>query len=72
MAEKHLKTLGNLATNKGHAGLFACIQDLAMNGLRPERFDQSEQTIPNRQDVTQFLASWCLLAGLSQEECTAG
>jgi len=55
---------------RNDAEIFACIHDLVTNGLSKERFGQGEMP-PNRQDVTQFLASWSLLAGLSQEQCSA-
>jgi hypothetical protein len=69
MAEKHLTTLSRLASNRGLSEIHQCIADLAVNGLRPERFSADENH-PDRQEVTQYLASWCRTIGLSQEECT--
>jgi hypothetical protein len=69
MAEKHLKALSRLAQNRSRGEIHKCIEDLAGNGLRPERFSADEDR-PNRQEVTQYLASWCRMVGLSQEECT--
>lgn len=69
MAEKHLKTLSRLTQNCGLSENHKCIEDLVVNGLRPERFS-TDENCPNLQKVTQFLASWCRMVGLSQEQCT--
>lgn len=68
MAEKHLKTLRRLTQHYGLGEIHQCIEDLVANGLRPERFSAGEDR-PNRQEVTQYLASWCRMVGLSQEAC---
>ncbi len=69
MAEKHLKLLSRLTQNHDLSEIHQCIEDLVVNGLRPERFSVGENH-PNRQEITQYLASWCRMVGLSQEECT--
>jgi L-rhamnose mutarotase len=69
MSEKHLNILSRLMQGHGLGEIHKCIEDLVANGLCPERFSENE-TRPDRQDVTQYLASWCRRVGLSQEECT--
>ncbi len=48
--------------------LHPCIRDLVVNGLQLSRMLPSVNT-PNRQSVTQYLAAWCLSAGLSEVVC---
>jgi hypothetical protein len=63
--------LGKLRALFGDPGgdvIYPCIQDLVQNGLPVARFSPADR-IPTRQDVTQYLASWCRHAGLSQEDC---
>jgi len=63
--------LGRLRTLFWESGgnvIYPCIQDLVENGLTVARFSPADR-IPTRQDVTQYLASWCRHAGLSQEDC---
>ncbi|MBM4347425.1 MAG: hypothetical protein FJ107_04755 [Deltaproteobacteria bacterium] len=65
--------LGKLRALLGDPGgdvIYPCIQDLVENGLTVARFSPADP-IPTRQDVTQYLASWCRHAGLSQEDCLA-
>ncbi len=45
-----------------------CIRDMVKNGIVPERFTGVDDTIPNRQDITMFLAAWCRFAGLKPED----
>ena len=45
-----------------------CIRDLVVNGLDVSRFAPSDP-MPNRQDVTQYLAKWCREARLSEDAC---
>jgi len=47
---------------------FFCIRDLVENGLDLERFSEND-SIPTRQDITQFLASWCKYVGMSAQDC---
>jgi hypothetical protein len=69
MAETHLKMLRRLMQSYSLGEIHTCIEDLVANGLRSERFSAGEDR-PDRQTITQYLASWCRRVGLSQEECT--
>ena len=57
-----------LLGDRGEDALFPCIQDLVTSGLQTSRFSPAEG-VPNRQDVTQYLAAWSRFAGLDQETC---
>ena len=48
--------------------LYRCIRDLTQNGLALDRFSAGDP-IPQRQDITQYLAAWSRHAGLSEEKC---
>lgn len=63
-----LDSLRALLADRGKDALFPCIQDLVTSGLRTSRFSPAEG-VPNRQDVTQYLAAWSRFAGLDQETC---
>ena len=63
--------LDKLTVILGDAGrdlVFPCIQDLVVNGLQLSR-PSSSDLVPNRQDVTQYLAAWCRFAGLNEDTC---
>jgi hypothetical protein len=60
--------LGTLLRDRDEVRVYRCIRDLLANGLSLPRFLPGEG-IPNRQDVTQYLAAWSRHAGLSEEEC---
>jgi len=51
----HLKRLKNIS-EVNDKNLFPCIKDLVVNGLSLDRFS-SEDSIPNRQDITKYLAA---------------
>ena len=62
--------LAKLRACQGQTGVHAiypCIRDLVQHGLSLARFQPGE-AIPQRQDVTQFLATWSRHAGLSEEQ----
>jgi len=63
-----LESLSNLLSGEGDGAIFPCIADLVVYGLQLSRFTPSDQ-VPNRQDVTQYLAAWCRDARLSEEAC---
>lgn len=72
MSEKnspHLNALKHLLDDAGKAQIFPCIQDLVSNGLVPFRFSDGE-TMPTRQDITQFLAAWLRHIGVSPDACS--
>ena len=55
------RILDNLTAVLGDTGgnlVFPCIQDLVVNGLQLSRLSASD-VVPNRQDVTPYLAAWC-------------
>lgn len=65
------RILDNLMAVLGDTGrdlAFPCIQDLVVNGLQLSRLSSSD-VVPNRQDVTQYLAAWCRFAGLDKNAC---
>ena len=64
----HIVPLKSILGEQNQNKLYCCILDLVENGLCQSRFDAGEQQ-PNRQEVTQFLASWSKHSGLSAEEC---
>ncbi len=53
---------------KNESQLFVCIEDLVSNGLTLSRFPGNEST-PDRQDVTQFIAAWFKFIGVPKETC---
>ncbi len=58
-----------LLDESGRAAIYPCIRDLLVNGLDVSRFKPSDP-IPNRQDVTQYVAAWCRgEARLEEDEC---
>jgi hypothetical protein len=63
-----LDSLRALLADRGEDALFPCIQDLVTHGLQTSRFSPAEG-VPNRQEVTQFLAAWSRFAGLDEETC---
>lgn len=63
-----LDKLTALLGGLGEGVLFPCIQDLVANGLQTSRLSPSDG-VPNRQDVTQYLAAWSRGAGLDEETC---
>lgn len=65
------RILDNLMALLGDTGrdlAFPCIQDLVVNGLQLSRLSSSD-FIPNRQDVTQYLAAWSRFVGLNENAC---
>lgn len=64
----YLDNLNKLFINRNTTSIFPCIQDLADNGLKLDRFSNGER-LPSRQDVTQYLAAWFNYSGLSADAC---
>ena len=64
----YLDSLRKLLANNSGEYLFPCIVDLVSNGLVLERFTDDD-SIPSRQDVTQYIAAWLKYTGLSADEC---
>ncbi len=60
--------LTTLLGESGREAIYPCIGDLVVNGLQVSRFAPSDH-VPNRQDVTQYLAAWCRNARVSEEAC---
>jgi len=58
-------SISEIESNENY--LFPCIKDLAANGLKLERFS-SEDQIPSRQDITQYMAAWFKYIGLSSDD----
>jgi hypothetical protein len=65
-----LDRLTMLLGESGREAIYLCIGDLVVNGLQASRFAPSDH-VPNRQDVTQYLAAWCRDAHLSEDACRA-
>ena len=61
-------SLTEILGDEGKAMVFPCIRDLAVNGLQLSRLSPADP-VPNRQDVTQYLAAWCRFAGLDEDAC---
>ena len=61
-----LEKLTALIGAVGREAIFPCIGDLVMNGLQVSRFAPSDH-VPNRQDVTQYVATWCKDVRLSED-----
>lgn len=64
----HITKLKDLVKTREEAVLFPCIVDLVENGLSADRFS-SDERLPSRQDVTQFLAAWFRYINVAPEEC---
>jgi len=64
----YLDKLKRLLDREKKGYYFFCIRDLVENGLELERFPEND-SIPKRQDITQFLTSWCKYVGMSAQEC---
>ena len=64
----HLNTLRELLKSKDQNSLFACINDLIVNGPSLSRFFGEERK-PSRQDITQFILAWFKYIGISPEGC---
>ncbi len=62
-----LVTLKTVLGDRSRDTLYLCILDLVENGLDLARFAPAE-SVPNRQDITQYLAAWSRHAGMSEEE----
>lgn len=63
-----LDRLTTLLGESGREAIYPCIADLVVNGIQVSRFAPSDH-VPNRQDVTQYLAAWCRDAHLSEDAC---
>ncbi len=68
--EQFIEILSTLLGESGKARIYPCIADLVEHGIQTSRFAASDH-LPNRQDVTQYMALWCREAGLSEETCRA-
>ncbi|MBF0551219.1 MAG: hypothetical protein HQK60_11855 [Deltaproteobacteria bacterium] len=64
----YLTSLKQLVAEHGQERLFPCIEDLAANGLSPERFSPQEPQ-PSRQDITQYLSAWFKHIGFLPDDC---
>jgi hypothetical protein len=64
----HLNRLRKVISENNQEYIFPCIEDLVENGLDLTRFS-SEEHIPSRQDVTQYIAAWFKYTGLSADAC---
>jgi hypothetical protein len=65
---RFLDNLRELLASKEDEVIFPCIADLVLNGIELARFTLSDR-VPNRQDVTQYLAAWFRHANISEEAC---
>jgi len=63
-----LAVLREMLHDRGDDVTFPCIRDLIENALSVSRFSAGAQ-VPNRQDVTQYLAAWCKRVGLTEDAC---
>lgn len=63
-----LDRLTDLLDESGREAIYPCIGDLVVNGLQVSRFTPPDR-IPNRQDVTQYIAQWCREARLTEDAC---
>lgn len=68
MNREALGLLSEILASAGKGDISPCIADLVVNGIVPSRFTE-DVAVPNRQDVTQYLACWCLAAGIDEEVC---
>ena len=64
----YLEALLDLLKKEAEARVFPCIRELLTEGLHLERFS-SDDLIPSRQDITQFVAAWVRYAGMPQDAC---
>ncbi len=64
----YLNRLRKILTENNEKYLFPCIRDLVANGLSLERFS-NEDSIPSRQDITQYLAAWFKYIEISPDKC---
>ncbi len=64
----HQSKLREILESHEEAVLFPCIADLVENGIKVDRFS-SQERVPSRQDVTQFLATWFRYINVAAEEC---
>jgi hypothetical protein len=62
-----LNAIETLLGEGGKNNIYPCIQDLVEHGLDLARFASGE-SMPQRQDITQYLAAWSRHAGLNEEE----
>jgi lysozyme len=60
--------LTTLLGDAAGVSIYPCIDDLVANGIQLSRFSPSDE-IPNRQDVTQYLAAWCRDVHIGQDDC---
>ncbi|MCA1795088.1 MAG: hypothetical protein ABR534_05725 [Desulfotignum sp.] len=60
--------LTTLLGDSAGVSIYPCIDDLVENGMQLSCFSPSDQ-IPNRQDVTQYLAAWCRDVHISEDAC---
>ncbi len=65
----YLNRLKEKLDEKKKKHLFPCIKDLVANGLDLERFPDDEKSPPSRQDITQYVASWCRYIGMDADTC---
>ncbi len=65
---RFLAALTEMLHDRGIDAIFPCIRDLVENSLNLSRFSTGDP-VPNRQDITQYLAAWCSHVGLSEEAC---
>ena len=64
----YLKRLGKISGLDAEKYLYPCIEDLVTNGLTSARFSSSD-SMPSRQDITQYIAAWFKYTGISADEC---
>ncbi len=64
----YLDTLIDLLKKEAEARVFPCIRELIMEGLHSERFS-SDDLVPSRQDITQFVAAWFRHIGIPKDLC---
>lgn len=64
----YLNKLQTILADNNQNALFPCIRDLVENGLVMERFT-NEDSIPSRQDITQYIAAWFKYIELSSDAC---
>ena len=65
----HLNRLKEKLDEEKKKRLFPCIKDLVTNGLELERFPDDGTSPPSRQDITQYVASWCRHIGMDPDTC---
>lgn len=63
-----MERLVTMLDESGVMAIFPCIADLVVNGIQTSRFAPSNH-LPSRLDVTQYLATWCRDAHLSENAC---